>query len=93
MDSTERIGKRPMRKSRSKKTKIGSPVEITWFDAFTTDDPGPTFVGTEMIMEEIGYFWGENEKYIYIVREINREGEARFAMGIPLVNVIKKVWL
>ncbi len=50
-------------------------------------------MGTEMIMQELGYFWGETDKYIYIVREINHEGEARFGMGIPLVNVIKKVWL
>jgi hypothetical protein len=57
------------------------------------EDVGSHFVGTEMTMEEIGFYWGETDKYIYLVREINHEGEARFAIGIPLVNVIKRKWL
>jgi hypothetical protein len=70
---------------------------IRWFDAHSfegdplTDDD---IIGSECVLDEIGFFIGENEKYIYMVREIQHgDPTYRFGMAIPKVNIQRITWL
>jgi len=80
-------------KAKRKRKGQGSPILVRWFDAFSMDEPGSTLLGMEVVMDEIGFYWGESEKYVYIVREISDNNGPRFGMGIPKVNIIRRKWL
>lgn len=67
-------------------------LHVLWHDAFYSDDP--EWAETDGLLEEVGWFITETDKYLSIGMELNVEENGALYPGrkllhIPKVNIIK----